>query len=347
MENIRLGYACINSTLSEKEKICCNKTYRLNTVITQGENTGFPKGSEEYSFAIYTHLTECSRKNLISMYKIISWSRKNNIFFYRMSSDMFPHINNPRIVDHMLPEHYDNYFYLAFAHDLLFEIGKYVQKYGIRLSMHPGHYNQLASESEEVIKNTITDLTWHTRLLDLLQLGAESYILHVGKGENILHHGILCIHGGGTYKNKEKSLKRWKKNFLNLHENIQRRICLENCEKSYSVDDLLPLCEELGIPLIFDFHHYNCWEYYHQENPEQSEIRDLLPRILKTWEPRGIIPKFHLSDQAEDKKVGAHHDYVEKIPRELLSLKNIKIDIMIEAKKKELAVFKLYKKYKL
>jgi len=342
---MRLGYACINTTLSEEEKICCNKTFRLNTIIKKGENSGFSKGTEEYSFAIYTLLTECSRNNLISMYKIISWSRKNNIFFYRMSSDMFPHISNLQLEEQMLPEHYRKYFFLEFAHDIIFEIGKYVQKYGIRLTMHPDHFNQLGTESEEVLKNTFKDLEWHTRLLDLLEIGADSYILHSKKeGKNTLKHGILTLHAGGTYKNKEKSLKRWKSNFLKLSENIQKRICLENCEKSFSADDLLPICEELNIPLIFDFHHYDCWKYYHKENPEQSSIDFLLPKILNTWKRRNIIPKFHLSDQAEDKKIGAHHDYVKEIPKELLKL-DINIDIMIEAKKKELAVLKLFKKY--
>ena len=107
---------------------------------------------------------------------------------------------------------------------------------------------------------------------------------------------------------------------------------------------MLPICEELGIPLIFDFHHYACWANYHKENPHQKPIRELMPRILATWKDR--IPKFHLSDQAEDKKVGAHHDYVENIPDQLLNLiGKVDFDIMIEAKQKELAVQKLQKKY--
>lgn len=339
----RLGFACINTTL--QKEVCCNKTCRLDTAIKQGEKTGHPKSSPEYSTAIYRFLTDYGRKNLMAMYKIISWSRKNNIFFYRMSSDMFPHINNHRIEEHMLPEHYENYFKLTFAQDIIFEIGKYVQKYGIRLTMHPGHYNQLATKSEAVLKNTFTDLAWHARLLDLLEQGAEAYRLYRDVNEdNILKHGILCIHGGGTFKNKSESIQRWKSNFRKLPENIQKRICLENCEKGYSADDLLPVCEELGIPLIFDFHHYNCWKHYHQENPEQSDISDLLPRIFETWGDR--IPKFHLSDQAENKNVGAHHDYVENIPEQLLKLVGKKtFDIMIEAKKKELAVFYLMEKY--
>src|SRR5581483_2976063 len=197
---------------------------------------------------------------------------------------------------------------------------------------------------------TITDLTWHTRLLDLLEEGANSYILHLkNKGvenvENIIKQSVLCIHGGGTYKNKKETLKRWQDNFKKLPKNVQNRICLENCEKGYSAQDLLPVCEHLGIPLIFDFHHYDCYPYYHPDEPAQAPIRELLPRILATWKKGSErIPKFHLSDQAPDKRVGAHHDYVENIPKELLELKNVVFHIMIEAKKKELYVLKLQKK---
>ena len=47
------------------------------------------------------------------------------------------------------------------------------------------------------------------------------------------------------------------------------------------------------------------------------------------------MPKFHISEQAPDKRVGAHSDFVEEIPKYLFDVcKKRKIDIMIEKKKK-------------
>ena len=349
--NTRLGYACINMSLKE-HKICCNRTCRLATAINQGVQTGYPQGSLEYSISIYRFLTTYGRNNLTAMFKIISWSRKHGIYFYRMSSDMFPHICNPRIQEHMLPEHWKVFTELTFARDIIDQIGKYAQKYQIRLTMHPGHFNQLGSPNDQVVANTVTDLTWHTRLLDMLSEGAERYNAHLTSKdlptqENILKHGILCVHGGGTYGNKAETIKRWKTTFKTLPINVQRRLALENDERGYNVQDLLPICQELSIPLIFDFHHYNCWSYYHKNGEDQEAISVLLPQILQTWSIRNMIPKFHLSDQNEDKKVGAHHDYVESIPKELLELidQDYTFDIMIEAKQKDLAVLKLYNKY--
>merc|ERR1712066_612233 len=69
--------------------------------------------------------------------------------------------------------------------------------------------------------------------------------------------------------------------------------------------------------------------------------------ILQTWKRRNIKPKFHISEQG-DGKTGHHSDYIKVVPDYLLEIPSkygVDIDIMIEAKKKELAIFKLYKKY--
>lgn len=351
--NMRLGYACINETL--KDKYCVNKTCRLSTIL---KLINHEKSFEENSLTIYNFLISYCTKNLEDMYYILSWNRKHGIFFYRMSSDMFPHINNPKVQKLMTKSHWQNYISLNFAYSLILTIGKYAQKYGIRLTMHPEHFVQLASPNEDVLSNTITDLAWHCCFLDILETGAEYYISYSNckdknnesNKNNIIHQSILCLHGGGTYKNKKETLLRWEKNFLKLPQNIQRRICLENCERGYCVEDLLPLCIKLGIPLIFDFHHYACYPYYHKDEKLQKPINELLPEILSTWKSSNNynrIPKFHLSDQCEGKRIGAHHDYVEKIPDELITLykSGYKFDIMIEAKKKELATLKLLRKY--
>ena len=69
--------------------------------------------------------------------------------------------------------------------------------------------------------------------------------------------------------------------------------------------------------------------------------------ILETWFRRGIKPKFHVSEQGSG-KCGHHSDFIETIPYYLLEIPEkfcCDIDIMIEAKMKEQAIFKLYQKY--
>ena len=72
-----------------------------------------------------------------------------------------------------------------------------------------------------------------------------------------------------------------------------------------------------------------------------------MSKILKTWKRRGIKPKFHVSEQGIG-RLGHHSKYIKVLPQYLLDIPKkygVKIDIMIEAKEKELAIFDLYKKY--
>ena len=98
--------------------------------------------------------------------------------------------------------------------------------------------------------------------------------------------------------------------------------------------------------MVFDTHHYECYNILHPEEtslPPEKYIKD----ILETWKKRNIKPKFHVSEQGSG-RCGHHSDYIESLPKYLLEIPkkyNQYIDIMIEAKKKEQAIFKLYEKY--
>ena len=68
---------------------------------------------------------------------------------------------------------------------------------------------------------------------------------------------------------------------------------------------------------------------------------------MESWNRRGIKPKFHVSEQGSG-RCGHHSNYIENIPEYLLEIPErygYDIDIMIEAKMKEQAIFKLYCKY--
>ena len=76
-------------------------------------------------------------------------------------------------------------------------------------------------------------------------------------------------------------------------------------------------------------------------------MKNLYSKNFRNWKNRSIKPKFHVSEQGPG-KCGHHSDYIEVIPEYMLDIPQkygVNIDIMIEAKMKELAIFKLYKKY--
>ena len=76
---------------------------------------------------------------------------------------------------------------------------------------------------------------------------------------------------------------------------------------------------------------------------------ELMPEIIETWtrtDRTNVL--MHVSEQGSG-RIGHHSDFIEKIPDEIFTIldefPNINIDLEIEAKMKEQAILKLYKKY--
>lgn len=304
-KNIDFGLCCINMTLREqKPSIFVNRTCRLQTAIDKG----------------LSHVQNLAVQNLKDCSRLLDWNFKHGINAYRLSSDMFPHFSNPSF-----PEYdYD----LDFAKSLLYDIGNKAQEYGQRLSFHPGQFNQIGALSEAVFQKTIIDLRCHADILDIIEEDLDL-------GENM---AIICIHGGGTYGDKEKTIERWCENFYRLPENVQKRVCIENCEKCYSVEDCLGISKRLNIPVIFDLHHYECYSILHPDE-EEMELDKAIRKCFRTWKRRGLKPYCHISQQGKG-KIGHHSDYISELP-DCFKKVNIPFTLDIEAKMKERAIFKL------
>lgn len=315
---IRLGLCCLNMTLREqKPTIFASRGIILKKAMELG--------IEE----IQARATE----NLKDLLKMIEWNEQHFIKVFRFSSDIFPHFSNP-ILGELLG--IDIPYNIEFARPLLQEIGALTRKYGHRITFHPGQFNQLGAENSETLKKTITDLTAHATILEMMDAPPNSImILHGG--------GMYCKRGEDPKIAKSRAMARWVENYKALPEFVRKRVVLENCEKCYSVDDLLPICTENNIPLVFDTHHYECYNILHPNDLQRPITNELFIDICKTWGDKR--PKLHISRQGEG-RIGHHSDYIDKLPDYLIEWSKIKpFDLMIEAKHKELAVMDLYRKY--
>ena len=110
------------------------------------------------------------------------------------------------------------------------------------------------------------------------------------------------------------------------------------------------MSKEIKRPFVFDTHHHECYSRIQQDNGFSSlpDPGTFIDKVVETWTAYGVKPKFHVSEQHPDKRIGAHSDYVETIPSYLFDVaQRVEggIDVMIEAKKKELAVQYLQRKY--
>ena len=156
----------------------------------------------------------------------------------------------------------------------------------------------------------------------------------------------MILHLGGVFGDKEATLNRFRQNYARLPQGVKDRLVLENDDVSWSVHDLLPLCEELNIPMVLDFHHHNIIFDPEQIREGTKDIMDLYPRILATWKRKNITPKMHYSEPTPSAITGRqrrkHNPRVVTLPPCPPGM-----DLMIEAKDKEQAVFELMRTFKL
>lgn len=139
-----IGYACINLSLKSR-KVCVNRTCRLDTIHKHYKSGG--------STAVLQFLVGKSMENLRNLKVIIQWHLDHNMRFYRLSSDMFPHISQPELVNLMTEADLKYYTTLEFARPMLGEISLMAYQKRIRLTMHPGQFNQLGSPTESVVED--------------------------------------------------------------------------------------------------------------------------------------------------------------------------------------------------
>jgi len=295
---MKLGYACINMTLaSQKPKITTNRGMIRKTFDSKGLG----------------YVSELALNNIRDLIEVIKWNHKNNIHFYRMSSDMFPWMSEYEFTD--LPDYNK-------IKTLLAGVGELSNKYNQRLSFHPGPFNVLCSPKQDVVDKTVRELNKHSQIMDMMGLSTTPY-------------NKINIHVGGVYGDKESALQRWCDNFHLLDDNTKSRLTIENDDKTsaYTVSDLMFIHENTGIPIVFDYHHHSC-------HPDGMSHRDALTLAVSTW-PKDITPAVHVSEPRDDKNPRAHHDYI----KNEVDTFGFEIDIMMEAKAKELALLEYVKKY--
>lgn len=222
-----------------------------------------------------------------------------------------------------------------FVSEVLAETGQVVAELGHRVSVHPGQFTQLGSPREEVVENSFRDLEYHSEMLQLLNLPRQQD-----------RDAVMILHMGGTFGDKAATLDRFRENYLKLPQDVKNRLVLENDDVSWSVHDLLPICEELNIPLVLDFHHHNIIFDPSQVREGTLDVMNLFDRIKATWTRKGITQKMHYSEpgpsaitKSERRK---HRDRVSTLPP-----CDPTMDLMIEAKDKEQSVFELMRTFKL
>lgn len=259
-------------------------------------------------------LERISMMNLQNTLRLLRHNVASGIHFYRLTSRLIPLANHEELRD---------WDYMKSIKKELLEIGEFVRKNKMRIDFHPDHFVLLNSSKGIVLVNSIQTLKMH-------------YFLLKGMGISSTHRCVM--HVGGNYKETELSLERFIDNWMVVPRSIQKMIMLENDDTSFTLEDTLYLCEKLQIPLVFDYHHHLA----HHTNPDWVANWS---RVVETWKDSPLPIKMHISSPKSEKFFRHHSDYVD-VDMFFSFLHEIKgsipqIDCMIEAKKKDAALFKL------
>jgi len=305
---MNIGYACINMQLSYPQKYGGQEkgVAPITTGRSMIKRTFESKGLD--------YASELTLANCKDLDRIIDWNILNGYNFFRITSNLAPWKSEYAWDDLKDIDEIKMYLHSA---------GVKARTHNLRITSHPGPFNVLTSPHEHVVDNCVNDLTSHGDVFDMMGLYRSPY-------------NKINIHIGGAYGDKKGSMKRFCKNFNRLPKSVTSRITVENDDRAsmYSVKDLYwGVYRHIGIPIVFDYHH-------HKFQTGGLSEQEALEMAIETW--GDIKPVVHYSESRSkeqmDEKIRpqAHSDYV----LDKINTYGHDIDIMIEAKHKELAVDK-------
>ncbi|WP_195937959.1 UV DNA damage repair endonuclease UvsE [Romboutsia sp. 1001713B170131_170501_G6] len=258
-------------------------------------------------------LKQVTYSNIMDLEKILKYNIKNNIHFYRITSNLIPLATHPEVM-----WNYRKYFRKDFEY-----IGKIINDNNLRIDIHPDQFNVINTDRESVFLNTSKTLTMQANFLEDINCNDAKMVIHIG----------------GAKGGKEKAIKRFIENFKKLPDIVKNKLILENDDKIFTAKDVLYICKILNLPMVLDIHHHNC-------NNNGENIDRLLNDIFNTWKNEKLQPKIHFSTPREFENDRRHSDYIDakaflKFIYLIKDNVNKDVDIMIEAKKKDLALQRL------
>ncbi len=290
---MRIGYPCLNRTLGCK----AGKTFRLKS----------------YSDS---RLIESVENNLDCLLKMLRFNVKNNIFFFRISSVLVPFASHP-VCKFNWQEHFKSTF---------IEIGKFIKKHGIRISMHPDQFTLINSLDEDIFKRSHKELLYHAQVLDLMELDNKAK---------------MQIHVGGVYGNKKESIDRFIYRFGKLDSAVKRRLVIENDDVSYTLRNCMSISNKIGVPVLFDVFH-------HSVNCSGESVSGAIKLSRRTWKEKDGILMVDYSLQKKNAKPGSHAESIDikSFKTFLKASRPYDFDIMLEIKDKEKSALKAVKALK-
>jgi UV DNA damage endonuclease len=257
------------------------------------------------------YLTAIAADNAAALADAVARCHVLGIGAFRINSQILPLATHP-VSGYALPDlDADGTIVAAFR-----AAGALARAHDVRFSFHPDQFVVLNSETPRVVSSSVDEMRAQGEIAELV--GAD----------------VLTLHAGSSAGGMEASLERLERGIEQLTPAARSRIALENDDRRFGPAVLLPLCERLEIPLVYDVHHHRC-------NPDALDVADATHRAVATW--GGREPHFHISSPRAGWDGGdprPHADYV--MPTDFPDAwRDQPFTVDVEAKAKERAVLAL------
>lgn len=257
-----------------------------------------------------TRLAELAATNAAALLAALEFCAAHGIGSFRICSSILPVKTHPT-VGYKIEE-------LPGADTLVAQFrrcGAFARAHGLRTGFHPDQFVVLNSPDAGIVQRSIADLESQAEIAEWVQADTVN------------------IHGGGGYGDKPAALARFRHNLGLLSPRARSRLTVENDDKTFTPADLLPVCRDEGVPLVYDVHHHRCL-------PDDLTVAEATAAACATWNRE---PLFHLSSPLAGwtgTKPERHHDYID--PQDFPDAwRGLALTVEIEAKAKELAVERL------
>lgn len=279
--------------------------------------------------------------NIESVYKLVErvGALDENLRMVRLSSDILPVYTESTWSRFWRQSDVRAYCERAFR-----AVGDVARKRGVRLSMHPGQFCVLASESDDIVRRSIEEFEYHVDMVRWMGYGKsfQDFKVNVHISGRRGPQGIKDVLG-------------------RLTPEARNVITIENDENAWGIEDSLELRQHCA--LVLDVHHHwvRTGEYIRPSD-------DRVLRVIDSW--RGVRPAMHYSVSREEwlpehcdktlpdytallesghkkQKLRAHSNFYWNTAVNEWALSFLAThDIMCESKAKNLASFALYEQAK-
>lgn len=272
----RIGFACkwiddMSQVDGIKPKDDC-KQYNTGTTTVSWLKRQSQHVAEEKLWDLMKQNIEATRKLICRV-----GEQDEHLRMVRLSSDILPVYTQPDFAYFWRLPDVRAYMEKEFA-----RVGDSARSLNVRLSMHPGQFTVLASESDGIVERSIEEFEYHADMARMMGYGKTFQDFKI----NVHISGRRGAQGIRDVYNR-------------LSPEARNTLTIENEENAHGLEACLTLIDL--VPIVLDVHHH--WvregEYI---SPSDSRVK----MVVDSW--RGVRPTLHYSVSREDYLVGHSKD---------------------------------------